>query len=294
MNICEEYAALLDPYVDGELTAEEMLRVQEHLDGCPACRAYVDDALAIRAAFPGVEDTEVPEGFAEAVSAAIRAGAAPQKRRRPWWARSLAPLAACCAVVILLARMPLALRDGSGNLAAAAPESVETESTADTALPQETPQDDAVPEEKDEARPFQDLPETASSGAMFTGKDGAEQDWAQNPEPDSYSGLEEGGSLTEIQGKDVKVRNQPETESAPAPQMMEAPPPTAWIPAAQEDLLAGYDRNTGDGGEPFWLLTAEEYGALLEALAERDAAPTPDSPPAEEVTEEIRICLREV
>ena len=91
-----------------------------------------------------------------------------------------------------------------------------------------------------------------------------------------------------------RIRNQPETESAPAPQMMEAPPPTAWIPAAQEDLLAGYDRNTGDGGEPFWLLTAEEYSALLEALAERDAAPMPDSPPAEEVTEEIRICLREV
>ena len=52
MKCCEEYAALLDPFVDGELTPEEMERVREHLEDCPGCRAYVDDALAIRAGFP--------------------------------------------------------------------------------------------------------------------------------------------------------------------------------------------------------------------------------------------------
>ena len=45
MKYCEEYAALLDLFVDGELSLEEMLEVQAHLDECPACRAYVDDAL---------------------------------------------------------------------------------------------------------------------------------------------------------------------------------------------------------------------------------------------------------
>ena len=30
MKCCEEYAALLDPFVDGELTPEEMERVREH------------------------------------------------------------------------------------------------------------------------------------------------------------------------------------------------------------------------------------------------------------------------
>ena len=74
MRPCDEYAALLDDYVDGELTPAEADRVRDHLTVCPGCRAYVDDALAIRAAFPDAEDTEVPEGFAEGVSAAIRAG----------------------------------------------------------------------------------------------------------------------------------------------------------------------------------------------------------------------------
>ena len=106
MRPCDEYAALLDAYVDGELPLEEMMRVQAHLDSCPGCQAYVDDALAIRAAFPDVEETEVPEGFAESVSAAIRAGAAPQRKKRTPWTKVLAPLAACCAVVVLLAGLP--------------------------------------------------------------------------------------------------------------------------------------------------------------------------------------------
>ena len=58
MNI-HENTALLDAFVDGELTSEEMISVQSHLDECPECRAYVDDALAIRASFP----TWYPSGY---------------------------------------------------------------------------------------------------------------------------------------------------------------------------------------------------------------------------------------
>ena len=64
MKYCEEYAALLDLFVDGELAPEDMKRVGDHLTGCPGCQAYVDDALAIRACFPDAEETVVPEGFA--------------------------------------------------------------------------------------------------------------------------------------------------------------------------------------------------------------------------------------
>ena len=34
MTCCEEYAALLDLFVDGELAAEEMTRVRSHLENC--------------------------------------------------------------------------------------------------------------------------------------------------------------------------------------------------------------------------------------------------------------------
>ena len=66
MNI-HENTALLDAFVDGELTSEEMISVQSHLDECPECRAYVDDALAIRASFPTEDDLPLPADFTENV-----------------------------------------------------------------------------------------------------------------------------------------------------------------------------------------------------------------------------------
>ena len=38
MKYCEEYAALLDLFVDGELAPEDMKRVGDHLTGCPGCQ----------------------------------------------------------------------------------------------------------------------------------------------------------------------------------------------------------------------------------------------------------------
>lgn len=107
MNTCESYAALLDAFAEGDLFTEDMIRVQQHLNTCPACQAYLEDLLTIRAAFPTVEDTDVPDGFAESVMAAVaahpRTAAAPvpQKKKTPW-VKILAPLAACCAIVVLL------------------------------------------------------------------------------------------------------------------------------------------------------------------------------------------------
>ena len=101
MRYCEEFAAQQDPYIDNELSPEETARVREHLRTCDGCRAYVQAALLMRDAFPEAEDAVVPEGFAEGVMAAIRADAAPRKRPRSRWQRTLLPLAACFAVVVL-------------------------------------------------------------------------------------------------------------------------------------------------------------------------------------------------
>lgn len=145
MKLCEEYAALLDLYVDGELSLEELEQVQAHLDACPACRAYVDDALAISAAFPDPEETEVPDGFAERVMARIRAEAppAPKKQKKTPWVGVLASLVACCAIVFLQQNGPLsgaanetATYDTAAETAEAAPADVEDQFTCDGAEPE--------------------------------------------------------------------------------------------------------------------------------------------------------------
>ena len=107
MKYCEDYAALLDPYIDGELSPEDTARVREHLTVCGGCRAYVQAALLLRENFPEIEETEVPDGFAASVMGAIRSDAAPRKKRRTPWVKVLAPLAACCAIVILVKSLPM-------------------------------------------------------------------------------------------------------------------------------------------------------------------------------------------
>ena len=152
MKYCENFAALLDPFIDGELTPGEMARVQAHLVACPACRAYVDDALAIRAAFPDVEDTALPDGFTESVMARIRAEAAPQattkkQLSRPW-SKALASLAACCAIVLLAAPMFSGGAKTEAVPAAAAAAAAPAERAMGFALTEEAPAGESVEESR--------------------------------------------------------------------------------------------------------------------------------------------------
>ena len=109
MNTCESYAALLDAFAEGDLFTEDMLQVQKHLNDCPACQAYLEDLFTMRAAFPTIEDTEVPAGFADSVMAAVAAhpraavpaDPTPRKKKTPWTKVAL-PLVACCAIMVLL------------------------------------------------------------------------------------------------------------------------------------------------------------------------------------------------
>ena len=176
MKYCEEYAALLDLFVDGELSLEEMLRVQEHLDTCPACRAYVDDVLAMRAAFPDAENTEVPEGFAAGVMAAIQADAAarpvsPKKKKKTPWVGLAASFAACCAIVIIQQNGPLAAKSESAAASMAYDTAVAEEAACDDAaeysyFTADTATEETAPEAEEAAPMERQTEATAEGGAV--------------------------------------------------------------------------------------------------------------------------------
>lgn len=216
MKYCENFAALLDPFVDGELSPDEIARVQAHLDGCPACRAYADDALAIRASFPDAEDTPVPDGFAESVMARIRAEAAsqaeaaPQKKTSRPWLKALASLAACCAIVLLAA--PMFSHSSKTEAApaeapaAAADTAASTERAMEFALTEEAPAGESAEESREDLASSKlydaaPAPSAADSGAT-----------AYCTEADTTSWLtltaEEAGSLL----ADVTPAEETETE----------------------------------------------------------------------------------
>ena len=249
MKYCENFAALLDPFVDGELSPDEMARVQAHLDGCPACRAYVDDVLAIRAAFPDAEDTPVPDGFAESVMARIRAEAAsqaeaaPQKKTSRPWLKALASLAACCAIVLLAAPM-----FSHSSKTEAAPAEAPA-AAADTAASTERAMEFALTEEAPAGESAEESREDLASSKLY--------DAAPSP-----SAAADSGATAYF------------TEADPA----------SWLTLTAEEagsLLADFTPAEETETELRYELTSGELETLLAALSEAGIVPSGELHPAE-------------
>jgi len=275
MKYCEEYAALLDLFVDGELSPDELERVRAHLETCPGCRAYVDDALALRAGFPGVEDTAVPEGFVESVMERVREDAGKgakiiemKRRSVRRWAGSLAALAACCGLVILL-------RTGYGGGDSGAM------SAGDTASPADAPAacDTAGGEEAGIEPRTGETPEPYDAPSV-----GVEMGAA----PEEEQKLTAGQAENQMTAKSDMTANgfavgraAPSAPGEPAPYTAGALPEAVADDAGAEpalrltageagDLLDSYEPIWEENGERRYELSAEEYRALLGALGRPD------------------------
>lgn len=279
MKYCENYAALLDLYVDGELSPEDMDRVRAHLETCSGCRAYVDDALAIRAAFPDVEDTEVPTGFAESVMSAVQAAAqerpaAPQAKKRHW-GRVLLPLAACCAIVILLhgvtgsKNSPVEFATASSSATDTA--TTESESIAETEeaaaeAPAETPADGAA-----------DGGAAPETRVAFTTSDAGT--CASVNDQASSKALPETGVVEAPAGAAVPEAQaaEPEEFGVEAASSVSAFATLRLTTAQAGELLAEHTPVSDADGVLCYELSREDYDALLAALADTGITLEPDA-----------------
>ncbi len=279
MKYCEDCAALLDLYVDGELSPEDMDRVRAHLETCSGCRAYVDDALAIRAAFPDVEDTEVPTGFAESVMSAVQAAAqerpaAPQAKKRHW-GRVLLPLAACCAIVILLhgvtgsKNSPVEFATASSSATDTA--TTESESIAETEeaaaeAPAETPADGAADGGA--------APETRVAFTTSDAGTGASVNDQASSKALPETGVVEvpaGAAVPEAQAEE------PEEAGVEAASSVSAFATLRLTTAQAGELLAEHAPVSDADGVLCYELSREDYDALLAALADTGITPEPDA-----------------
>ena len=285
MRYCERYAALLDLFVDGELPPGEMEQVQAHLAVCPGCQAYVDDALAIRAGFPDVEDTAVPEGFAAGVMERIRReheaerkSAELRRRSLRRWAGTLGALAACCALVILVRTGP----GGPGG------DDGEAMTASDAAAPAECAMDAA-----------------GADGSAGGGGIAPQMAAAPAAVPET-AGAEGGADPAEGPQKVRTVTTGGDSADTGGPEEAEAPPgsddvPPADVPAAAPRTVDGTADDRGaalyltageaggllDGSNVVWEnavewhyeLSREEYRALLEALGRQEEFPEAEEGP---------------
>lgn len=281
MKYCEELGALLDLYVDGELSPRESARVRAHLESCPGCRTYVEDALTIRAALADMAEAEPPEGFAESVMNAVReSGTAPSPARRETrpgnrrsWGKTLLPLAACAAVVVLLRCGPVkSSTDGLNAAAPAAPESApETgmvqyyalpaeEAPAITGTPAEIPQ--AAASEPDSAVPSMACAAPEAPETVFSAQSRMDEDRPEAEEPPALGG----------EASPAAYASGGKTRDACDPGRI-----LRLTSAQAEGLLEDVPYTAGEDGTRCYRLTGEAFDALLEALAERNVEPEEES-----------------
>lgn len=250
-----ENTALLDAFVDGELTAAEMAEVQAHLAECPGCQAYVDDALAIRADFPTAESTELPADFTDHIMQAVAKTPQSRPKTQPWG--KLAAAAACLAVIVLVQYgAGLSSRNTSNEAAAY---------TADCAAAESTVERSADASSGDDADSCQPMDSPDDSG-----------------EPDSVAA--DSGESDSVAADSAQQANKSESTDGTAsiqsayqngksavPVITGADLPTVRVSATEiGDLLD--DRTPTeqkDTGVVRYLLTRTEFDALAEELADR-------------------------
>ena len=240
-----ENAALLDAFVDGELTAAEMAEVQAHLAECPGCQAYVDDALAIRADFPTAESPELPADFTDHIMQAVAKTPQSRPKTQPWG--KLAAAAACLAVIVLVQYgAGLSSRNTSNEAAAY---------TADCAAAESTVERSADASSGDDADSCQPMDSPDDSG-----------------EPDSVAAdSTQQANKSESTDGTASIQSAYQNGKSAVPVITGADLPTVRVSATEiGDLLDDHTpTEQKDTGVVRYLLTRTEFDALAEELADR-------------------------
>ena len=238
-----------------------MIQVQAHLDECPECRAYVDDALAIRAAFPTVEDLPLPADFAKNVMEAVVKAPQSRPKKQPWG--KLAAAAACLAVIVLVQHGALGSTGSTDNSAA-----YDTAAAMDVAAAESAPVErsmDAPSASAGDAETANDSADTFAATSGDTLEAQKSKDTAVYAGGSGLDGTQMDGTAASedgAQGNGAAVTVGPSNH---------ADLPTVHVSAADiGDLLDGRTPTEVDNsGVSCYLLTRQEYDDLAAALADR-------------------------
>ncbi len=299
MSFCEEYAASISEYLDGELPENECAALASHLESCPGCASLLEayssmsEALAL--------ETELPENFHSGTMYAVSL----EKKRGSFLGRFAFgrwTAATAAAAMLILAiwgiygrvypspglsgpmsdyHLDSALpNSGSGVIAGAdAPYSDNFAGSAEDAgesIPYATsrapdPAPDPVPEQKNSSSlKSMPLPEAASP-------DAARQDAAKDTQPSGDSAPPPAVmfSMGQSQGSDAEDATSAEAGSLSFPSYIEgtfSSIASVKAPAAPESLSGYPSQADVEGGVEYIFVPSSDFQQALDALAEAGLA----------------------
>ncbi|WP_405726358.1 anti-sigma factor family protein [Anaerotignum sp.] len=150
---CEAVRGLLWAYLEQETTAEEAVRIEEHLKNCADCREELELQKEIMDSLQNIPDEELPDGFHASLMQKLQAEAAPnvvpfpvKKKKQPVW-KQWGMIAAAVLVVVAAGGM-----NGMLEMRKNQADAVAEMKVADTAEPMDISEDGVIAaEEKDAA-----------------------------------------------------------------------------------------------------------------------------------------------
>ena len=163
---CEKIQDELSAFLDGELSAAERARIQEHLKACAACQALLADLQTVQASLQEMPKLAAPAGLAASISEAVRADQTAEKhravvmteaaaRRKSFWHPGLPAVAALLVLGVLLFWVLPGLAHApsqSAMLESQSPAAVAAPVTAKQKLERLAGADDLAPKEVDSAQ----------------------------------------------------------------------------------------------------------------------------------------------
>ena len=103
---CEAVREMLWAYLEKETTAEETVKIEEHLNRCAACREEFDLQKEMMETLAGLPEVELPEGYHAELMQKLRVETAPnvvafpqKKKKQPMW-KQMSMVAAAVMVVV--------------------------------------------------------------------------------------------------------------------------------------------------------------------------------------------------
>lgn len=105
---CQQYSELLTAFIDDEITGPEMVRLHEHLQGCPSCARRIESLKSLQEMFReeilSLEPVAPPAGFSRKILAGIATPSEAQGKPRPFRRnmRAFATYTSLIAAAVLL------------------------------------------------------------------------------------------------------------------------------------------------------------------------------------------------
>ena len=95
---CSKAHKLISPYIDSELSKQDIKTLEDHIKVCQNCRAELEEGKGLHNLFATVDEFKAPYGFHTRVMANINAGKIRGNSRVPFFVR-LAEAAAIVTVI---------------------------------------------------------------------------------------------------------------------------------------------------------------------------------------------------